>query len=118
MSHGVSQVQCLTDALLCRILSDDALLHGYAVGHHPAQLPQIRLFQIKVHQLCPHLLVGDQSVLQHLCIARTDVLCIEGLQELRIKNHGRGIVENANLILQSSEVDTRLPAYTGIYHRE
>ena len=63
-------------------------------------------------------LTVDQPVLQHLRVARQDILCIESLQELGVEDHGRSIVKHADLVLQSPEVDTRLPAHTGIDHRE
>ena len=61
-------------------------------------------------------LTVDQTVLQHLRVARQDILCIESLQELGVEDHGRSIVKHADLVLQSPEVDTRLPAHTGIDH--
>ena len=57
-------------------------------------------------------------MLQHLCIARKDVFFIEGLQKRGVENHAVRIVKHADLVFQSPEVKSRLPAYAGIYHRE
>lgn len=57
-------------------------------------------------------------MLEHLGITRPDVLIVEGLEELCVQNDAVGIVENANLVLQSAEVDAGLSADTGIDHRQ
>ena len=55
-------------------------------------------------------------MLQHLCIARTDVLGIQTAQEFRVEDDKLRIVEYTYLILQSVEVDTRLTANLCIHH--
>ena len=79
---------------------------------------KIQISNFKIHQFRPHLLVGDEAVLQHLGIAREDILLIQCLQELRVENHAGGIVKDPDLVLQSVEVDTGLSAHGGIDHRE
>ena len=55
-------------------------------------------------------------MLQHFGIARTDILGIQGLQELGVENHELRVVENTHLVLQTSEVDAGLSTHRCIYH--
>ena len=55
-------------------------------------------------------------MLQHFCIARTDVLGIQSLQKFCVENHVFRVVEYAHFVLQTTEVDTGLSAYRCIYH--
>ena len=118
MTEGMSQVQCLADALLVRILFYDALLYLHAVAHHSLQLLQVWVGKVEAYQLFPHRLGRNQAVLQHFGIARTDILGIQGLQELGVENYELRIVENTHLILQTFEVDAGLSTHRCIYHRQ
>ena len=118
MTEGMSQIQSLADALLMRIHLYDALLHLHAVAHHTLQLLQVWVGKVEAYQLFPHRLGRNQAVLQHFGIARTDILGIQGLQELGVENHELRIVENTYLILQTSEVDAGLSTHRCIYHRQ
>ena len=53
---------------------------------------------------------------QHLSVARQQVFVVHGLQKLCAEYDSTGIREHTNLVLQSSEVKTRLAAYRGIDH--
>ena len=55
-------------------------------------------------------------MLQHLGIAREDVLLVHCLEENGVEDDGVGIVENTNLVFQSSEVDACLATHRGIDH--
>ena len=77
---------------------------------------QVRIIQIEGNQFLPHLLRRDESVLQHLGIARTDVLCIQTAQEFCVEDDKLRIIEYTYLILQSVEVDARLAANRCIHH--
>ena len=57
-----------------------------------------------------------QSVLQHLGIARADVLVIHRLEESRVEDDAASRAEHANLVFQSAEVDARLAAHRGVDH--
>ena len=52
---------------------------------------------------------ADKSVFQHFGITGEEVVCIEAAQELRFEEHRGGRGEDADFILQSVEVDARLP---------
>ena len=116
MTEGVTQVQCLANALLMRVLLHDALLHLHAVSHHSLQLLQVGVGKVEAHQFFPHRLGRNQTMLQHLGITRTDVLGIQSLQELSVENHELRVVENAHFVLQTAEVDTGLSAHRSIHH--
>ena len=120
MANGVAEVESLAEAVLQGILGDDALLDGHAVGQHTLEGGEVELLgaEIEIHQFCPHRLVGDESVLQHLGIAGEDVFAVEGAQELCVENDRGGIVEHPDLILQSTEVDACLAADAGVDHGE
>ena len=118
MTESMAQVQSLADALLVRILLYNALLYLHAVAYHALQLLQIRLVEVKADQFFPHCFCRNQTVFQHLCIARTDVFCIERLQELCIENNELRIVEHTYFVLQSAEVDACLSTYRCIYHSQ
>ena len=79
MTESMTQVQRLADALLVRILLYNALLYLHAVAYHALQLLQIRFVEVEADQFFPHCFCRNQTVFQHLCIARTDVFCIERL---------------------------------------
>ena len=79
---------------------------------------EVRLVEVETYQLLPHLFCGNQAVLQHFCIARTDVLCIQSTKKFRVEDDIFGVVEDTNLILQSIEVDARLAAHRSIDHSE
>ena len=60
----------------------------------------------------------DEAVLQHFGIAGEDVFLIHCPQEGGIEDDGTGIVEHADLVLQTSEVDACLATNGGVDHRE
>ena len=60
----------------------------------------------------------DEAVLQHLGIAGEDVFAVHGPQELGVEDDAAGVVEDADFVFQSAEVDACLSAYAGIDHRE
>ena len=111
MTEGMTQVQSLADALLMRIQLYDALLYLHAVTHHALQLLQVRVGKVEAYQFFPHCLGRNQAMLQHFCIARTDVLGIECLQKFSVENHVLRVVEYTHFVLQSTEIDTGLSAY-------
>ena len=116
VAHGVAQVQRLAQPLFQRVLIDDALLHTHALLHHAAQLGQLRLLYVEAQQAAEHVIGGNEAMLQHLSIAREQVLGIEGAQESGVDNHGVGIAEDANLVLQPAVVEARLATHRGIDH--
>ena len=118
MTESMTQVQCFADALLVRILLYNALLYLHAVAYHALQLLQIRLVEVETDQFFPHCFCRNQTVFQHLCIARTDVFCIECLQELCIENNELRIVKHTYFVLQSAEVDACLSTYRCVYHSQ
>jgi hypothetical protein len=77
---------------------------------------QVQSFKFKVDKLCPHLFLTNEPMLQHLGIAREDILLVHCLEENGVEDDGVGIVENTNLIFQSSEVDACLATHRGIDH--
>ena len=120
MTYGVAEVQGLADAVLQRILDDDTLLDSHAVGQHTLETGKVERFvdEIEMHQFCPHCLVGDESVFEHLGIAGENVLVVESAQELCTEYDRSGIVEHPDLVLQSTEIDACLAADAGVDHSE
>ena len=104
--------------MLVRVFGHDALFHLHRVGHHAAQLVEVGRKYVEGNKLPPHLLVAYQPMLQHLGIARADVVAVERLQKHRVENYVVGIAEHSNLVFQSIEVDARLSAHRRIDHRE
>lgn len=74
--------------------------------------------KLKLYQLSPCVFVRDKTVLEHLSISTEHILLVECGKELGIKYHKLRVIENANLVLQSSEVNACLSAHAGIYHRQ
>ena len=120
MSHGVTEVERFADAVLQGILGDDALLDGHAICQHALESGEVERLgaEIECDQFCPHLLVGDESVLEHLGIAGEDILVVEGAQELCVENDRCGIVKHPDFVFQTSEVDACLASDTGVDHSE
>ena len=118
MAESMSEVQCLSDARLMRVFLHDTFLHPDTLPDHRGKLRKVRLRKVEVCQLCPHRLVCDQPMLQHLGISTADILLIQRLEPSGIKEHKAGIAEHTDFILQSTEVDTGLPAHAGIHHGE
>ena len=127
--HGVPQVEGFAQSLLGGVFEDDALLHRYALGEERGNRGAKKTRNSRntrssrdsrrVSKECgPMLLVVKQPVLQHLGIAGEYVLRAEGTKELGIDDDALGIAEDANLVFQSAEVDTRLAAYAGIDHSQ
>ena len=56
--------------------------------------------RVEQEQLREHRPMIDQPMLQHLCIARKQVLPIHGPEEHSVKNHRRSIAKHADLILR------------------
>ena len=59
---------------------------------------------------------GDESMLQHLCIAREEVAVIKGAKEIGAEKYILGVIEDAYLIFQRAEIDARFASYAGIDH--
>ena len=116
MADGVAEVQGLAQSLLIGVFPDDVFFHQYGVLQHLLQATQMPFCQIVVQQLCPHALVADETMLEHLRIACPDVLRVKGLKENGVEDDEFCIVEDTYFILQSSEVDARLSSHAGIYH--
>ena len=57
----------------------------------------------------------DQPMLDHLSIARKDVVTVQRAQELAIDKDTGGYIERTHLILQAVEVDSRLTAHSRIH---
>ena len=55
-------------------------------------------------------------MLQHLGITRKDVLFVERLKEYGVEDNATGVVEDANLILQYTAVDTCFATYRSVNH--
>ena len=118
MADGVSEVEGLADALLVRVFLHDSLLDSHTGTYHLRELEKVGLLEVEVEKFGKDFLVADESVLEHLCIARADVLGIERLKEFGVEYHSVGSVEHADFVLQSVEVDSCLSAYAGIDHGE
>jgi len=98
VTEGVAEVQCLANVFLVGILLHNALLHVHGVGQHLLQLLQIGVIQVEIEQFCPMLLIGDEAVLEHLGIARANVLIIERTQEFCVEDDEARVVEHADLV--------------------
>ncbi len=117
VAGGVAEVQGLADALFRGVFGDDALLDGNAPANGGSELFAIHC-NLFPDQLSPVLFAVYESVLEHLGIAGEDVLVVEGAEEGGVEDDAAGIVEDTNLVFQSTEIDARLAAHGGIDHRE
>ena len=70
------------------------------------------------NNLRPKGIVAQQGMLEHLGIAREEIVVRECLQEGCVDDDEAGTTERAHLVLQSVEVDPCLTARTGIDHCE
>ena len=118
MTYRVSQVEGLADAVLERILFHNLLLHLHRFADQLLQTVVIDGLHIKAHQLAPVADAADETVFQHLRIARKDVLMVKCTKELAIDEHCLRRTEGTNLVLQSVEVDTGLSPHRCIDHRK
>ena len=118
MACSVAEIESLANAMLVGVFGDDALFDSHALGYHRLQMFQVGVEDVKGEEFDKHRLIRDQTMLEHLGITAADVLHIEGLQELGVQDDRGGGVEDANLVLQPTEIDACLPAYTGIDHRQ
>ena len=114
----MAQIQCFADSLLGGVFFYDTFLYGNALSYHLLQVGVVYVVQIKGNQLCPVLCIADNAVLQHLGISGTNVITVQGAQELSAEYNGAGAVEDTNLVFQSTEVNARLASYTCIYHTQ
>ena len=116
MANGVAQVESLAQALLRGVALHHALLHRHRLGHHAAQLREVGIGYVKRQQLRPHLPCVEQPVLQHLSVARQQVLRVHRAQKLGVDNHAVGVGEHAHLVFQSVQVYARLSAHRCVNH--
>ncbi len=84
VAEGVAEVQRLAYALLLRVLLHNLLLHADALGQQRLQVLEVGLGKVEVEQVGPMLIVRDEAVLQHLGVARPDVVRIERAQEFGV----------------------------------
>ena len=109
-------VQCLAYPVLKGVFQHDALLDGYRLRHHAAQLRKVGIEDVEGDQFGPHRLVVDKPVLEHLGITRAEIVAVHGFQELSVEDDAVGIVEHPDLVFQSAEVYARLSTYRGVNH--
>ena len=77
MTEGVTKVESLADGTLVRVELYDILLDLYRVSHHLLQLLIVGSRELEVEKLREVSLVGDESMLKHLSIARAQVVVVE-----------------------------------------
>ena len=111
MSHCMAQIQCLAYAVLVWVGFDDALFHLDGFCHHALQLAEVGCVKIECHQFCPCALVGDESVLEHLGIARADVVMVECVEKLCVDDDETAVGEHTDFVLQSAAVDACLASH-------
>ena len=124
MSQRVPEVERLADALLGGVLGDDALLDAYRLAHQPGHLvlPCARGLEVghrvrqRLHPCHGIRAVPDEDVLHHLGHAAQQVRLVEGGEERGAEHHVLGLVEGADLVLQSGEVDARLAPCGSVHH--
>ena len=68
VSCRMSQIQCLAQSFFCGVFQYDALFYGYTLRDGIGKTPALHVYLL-ADQCRPHLLVADEAVLQHLCIA-------------------------------------------------
>ena len=112
----MAQVQCLAYAVLVWVGFDDALFYLDGFCHHALQLAEVGCVKIECHQFCPCAFVGDESVLEHLGIARADVVVVECVKELCVDDDEAAVGEHADFVLKSAEVDACLASHRSVYH--
>ena len=77
----MTEVERLAYAVLVRVFRHDALLNGDRLSHHALQFGEVGLREVEVDVLSPHVFVADERMLQHLGVARTEVLGIERVEK-------------------------------------
>ena len=98
VTHSVTYVKSLAYAMLKRVFKNDTFLNGNRFRHHLLQHLQVGLMYVVCHKLRPHLLVVDESVLEHLGITRTEILVVHSLEEYSVEDNVVGIVKYADFI--------------------
>lgn len=110
MADGMTKVERLADALLLGILLDDALLDSHRLLHESVQVGIVHRVDVVEHHRGVVLHIADQAMLDHLGIAREDVVAVERAQELAVDEDTERGIERTDLVLQPVEVDARLAA--------
>ena len=118
MTDGMTEVERLAYAVLVRVFRHDALLHGDRLSHHALQFGEVGLREVEVDVLSPHAFVADERMLQHLGVARTEVLGVERVEKAGVYNDEACVGERSYLVLQSAEVDARLASHRRVDHSE
>ena len=77
MTEGVAKVESLADGTLVRVELYDILLDLYRVSHHLLQLLIVGSRELEIEKLSKVSIVGDESMLKHLSIARAQVVVVE-----------------------------------------
>ena len=116
--QGVAQVEGLADVLLGGVLGYNVLLGVDGLHNEVLQGVEIGGVEVVSHERCPVLLGADESVLDHLGKAGTEVGSVEGVEEGGAHDDGLCRVEGADFILERVEVDTGLATYGCVDHGE
>ena len=77
MTEGVTKVESLADGTLVRVEFYNILLDLYRVSHHLLQLLIVGSRELEIEKLSKVSIVGDESMLKHLSIARAQVVVVE-----------------------------------------
>ena len=99
-----------------RIFGNNTLLDLYRFGYHTLQLGKVGLGKVEAHKLCPMFIVRDKTMLQHLGIARADVVVVESIEKLCVDDDKLAVGEHTNLVLQSAKVDASLSSNRCVDH--
>ena len=118
MAEGVPEVEGLAEALLVRVLADDALLDVNALLHQAAEGLVVGMLQILLEMVGPHFGVVEQRVLEHFGIARADIRVVECAEKHRVNDNVGGRAERTDFVFQPGKVDACLATDSGIDHAE
>ena len=114
----MAQVERLAQPLLQWVLGHDVFLDLDRVGNEPAQKAIVGRGEVELQQTGPLGGGRDEAVLEHLGIARAQVLAVERGKEVGAQQHEACLGKDANLVFQSAEVDAGLSAHRGVDHAQ